>query len=187
MLRRLAGFFIRKIQGVPAYRKAVKLFRSGIEITEADEDDVRIVYAWFNPGDAEVPIRLNPNVTDFVAKKGRKVVGFVQMVRQHEGNHPYKSYWLYSLVVKPLYRGMGVGEELTIKVIQEAKEEGAEELLLLVREDNQRAISLYRKLGFEIVALPALEEMLEKERLSLGYRRVAMRKGFGGGGQTATL
>ncbi len=53
--------------------------------------------------------------------------------------------------------------------------EGAEELFLLVTEINLPAIRLYRKLGFETVAIPELEEILDKEARATGRRRTCMR------------
>ena len=78
--------------------------------------------------------------------------------------------------VRPLYRGMGTGKELTRKIIEKSKGEGAKELCLLVRENSYRVINLYHKLGFKPKTVPALEEKLERERLSLGRRRIVLSK-----------
>jgi ribosomal protein S18 acetylase RimI-like enzyme len=71
---------------------------------------------------------------------------------------------------------MGIGEDLTRKVITKAEEEGAKELLLIVYEDQKAAIHLYRKLGFQIKRDSALEDDLEQERAYLGSKKVVMSK-----------
>jgi RimJ/RimL family protein N-acetyltransferase len=47
------------------------------------------------------------------------------------------------------YRGQGIGEALIQKALQLAQHKGLTRIELTVREHNQRAISLYEKLGFE--------------------------------------
>ncbi|HOL18373.1 MAG TPA: GNAT family N-acetyltransferase, partial [Bacillota bacterium] len=74
------------------------------------------------------------------------------------------------------YRGLGAGEKLTKRVIEEAQKRGAAELLLLVNEDNRPAIRLYQKLGFVRAVLPALEPVLEAEKKRTGRRRIVMQK-----------
>jgi ribosomal protein S18 acetylase RimI-like enzyme len=71
---------------------------------------------------------------------------------------------------------MGVGEALARRVIRQAKAEEAQELFLAVFEDSLPAMNLYRKLGFERVVLPGLEEELIAEGQREGRRRVTMRK-----------
>lgn len=181
-LRRSGGFSLRKIQGISVYRRVARSLRFGIEIKEADEEDLIEIHAWLNPGDPEVSVIRNPHVTDLVAKKGDRVIGFVQLVRHPKKHYPYVGYWIFSLMVRTLYRGMGIGETLCQAVIEKAREEEVGELFLLVRQDNHQIIKLYRKLGFEMKVIPALEEPLEREKLSLGYRRVSMSKSLAGEG-----
>ena len=167
---------ITTMQGFYVYRKFVRAFRARYELKVADETDLQKVHAWLNPGGTVAPVRCNPNVTDWVAKRRDRVIGFVQLVRRPEGTQPYAGYWLFSLTVMVPYRGMGIGESLCSRVIEKARAEGAEELLLNVRVDRHQAISLYRKLGFEIKTIPVMEVQLEKETLAYGYRREVMSK-----------
>ena len=53
--------------------------------------------------------------------------------------------WLFSLGVRLKYRRLGVGELLTLRVVQIARERRALELCLLVFEDNLPAMRLYHK------------------------------------------
>lgn len=174
LLRRLLGYCLRKIQGTHLYRKVAKVLRQGIIVTEATEEDMERVHHWFNP-EREVKVIPNPNVTNFVAKKGEKITGFVQLVT-YPNNTLYPGWWLFSLSVKTLYRGMGIGEGLAKAVIEKAKVYGAKELSLLVREDNNRAINLNKKLGFKRNISLELEEKLKQEAVKTGRRRIIMSK-----------
>jgi ribosomal protein S18 acetylase RimI-like enzyme len=49
----------------------------------------------------------------------------------------------------PAYRGMGVGTALTTRGIEWTRSVGARKLTLAVFSTNERAIGLYRKMGFQ--------------------------------------
>lgn len=57
-----------------------------------------------------------------------------------------------TLAVVPELRGRGIGTHFMNLIFQEAARRGAERILLEVRKTNLNAISLYQKLGFEILA-----------------------------------
>lgn len=48
------------------------------------------------------------------------------------------------------YTGMGIGKIMIERLLETAKKIGIEQMELEVVADNERAISLYRKLGFEV-------------------------------------
>jgi ribosomal protein S18 acetylase RimI-like enzyme len=60
--------------------------------------------------------------------------------------------------------------------MDQAAEKGASELLLAVYEDNERAIRLYQKLGFQQAILSSLEPAFAAEKEQLGRRRIVMRR-----------
>jgi ribosomal protein S18 acetylase RimI-like enzyme len=173
---RVASAILRRLQQTAAFRAWVKRFRPAYDIPEASARDLMTVYAWTDPSGERVPRPRSPHVTDYVAKRGQEVIGFVQLVRHPEAHFPYVGYWLFSLRVRTRYRGMGIGEALTRRVIDQAQAEGAKELFLNVFEDNRPALALYRKLGFERVALPVLEEEFAAEGQREGRRRVTLRR-----------
>jgi ribosomal protein S18 acetylase RimI-like enzyme len=175
LLKRLVGRSLKSVQGIPAYRRIVKSFRPDVRIALADREDLRQVRAWFGRADQRRSVAQDPDVVRFVAKVGGRVVGFVLLARRPGADTPYAGNWLHSLRVSPPYRGMGIGEALTEAVIDRAQEEGAQELLLLVGEDNRAAIRLYRKLGFEQTLIPSLQGQLERNESASGRRMVAMR------------
>jgi GNAT superfamily N-acetyltransferase len=180
LIRRLAGFCIRNIQSLPVYRKIARSVRPEIEIKEAGEEELNEVHIRFHPQGNRLPSARNPDCTVFVAKKGKKVIGFVELLRHLEEDHLFKGYWIFSLMVSVPFRGMGIAELLGWTAVHRAVKEGAEEIFGLVRKDNHRAIKLFRKHGAEIKVIPSIEKFLEKEKHSLGYRRVVMSRSLSG-------
>jgi len=174
--RKLVTFCVREIQGIYVYRWIARSLQFFIEIKEADERELKAFHAWHRPHNNGTSVSKDPRATDFVARKGNKIIGFAQLVRHSENIDFCEGYWLFGLVVKTLHRGMGIGERLGQAVIEKAREEGAKEIFLLVRDNNHQAIELYRKLGFRMKVIPKLEAQLSKEVELGAHRRVAMTK-----------
>lgn len=53
------------------------------------------------------------------------------------------------LAVDPLYRGAGIGKELTLEFIKRAKEGGLKQLVIHTTKAMQTAWKMYEKLGFK--------------------------------------
>ena len=66
------------------------------------------------------------------------------------GASRYKHRVSFAIALYQKYVGMGIGTILTEKAIQVAKEKGFEQMELEVVASNERAIGLYKKMGFEI-------------------------------------
>jgi ribosomal protein S18 acetylase RimI-like enzyme len=168
---------LRQLQSLTLYRRLGRLVASSVTIREATDADMLAVQRWLNPNSNPAQgVDHDHKVTKWVAEVLGRLAGFVELVRHPPENTPYTGYWLFSLNIKPLWRGLGIGEALSRAVIERAAAESAPVLDLLVFEDNLPAIRMYRKLGFEISAIPELEPQLERERDSTGRRRVVMRK-----------
>jgi len=165
------------VQNNALYRRLGRRSISGVTLYEANDADRLAVQRWLNPNrdPAQGAIR-NPNTTDWIAKYHGQIAGFVQLIRNPPGSTNYPGYWLFSLYTRSRWQGLGIGEMLSLAVIERARMEGAPVLDLVVYEDNLRAIRLYRKLGFEMYTIPELEPQLESERAASGRRRVVMRK-----------
>src|SRR5437762_9295072 len=56
---------------------------------------------------------------------------------------------IHDVAVSPAARGQGIGRKLLAAVEAEARQLGCCKVTLEVRSDNQRAIGLYRSVGFE--------------------------------------
>lgn len=174
--RVIAAALLRRVQGWAVYHAFGRCIAAQVTIGEAGNEDMALVHAHFNPGEAWRLKYADPNVTDYIAKLGAEIIGSVQLVRHLEADSPWVGHWLFSLEVRGRYRGLGIGEMLTQHVISRAVVEGAPELWLLVFQDNTRAVGLYRKLGFEQVTLPTLEPQLASEKQRPGRRRIVMCK-----------
>lgn len=135
-----------------------------------------VIRKHFDSGAEDLLIATSPGVTNYAARIWGNVVGFVQLVRHSTDDLPFTGHWLFSLQVWPLWRGLGIGEDLSRRVIEQAVAEGAKELFCLVRNDNYAAQNLYGKLGFESWIIPSIKEQLEKEWIAFGIRRVVLRK-----------
>ena len=79
----------------------------------------------------------------FVAEDGGAVVGYAFVWVVYEMAH------LINIAVRAESRGRGHGEALLRHVMEHARREGAQTLYLEVRVNNDAAIELYRKYGFE--------------------------------------
>lgn len=57
---------------------------------------------------------------------------------------------LYTIAVDPAFQGRGLGKRLLDVCLKEARRRGCDRFSLEVRADNNRAIALYKKSGYEI-------------------------------------
>ncbi|MEZ5450397.1 MAG: N-acetyltransferase [Thiolinea sp.] len=57
---------------------------------------------------------------------------------------------LYSLAVDPVRRGQGLARALLQAAEQQVREQGATRLQLEVRRDNERAMAVYQRLGYQV-------------------------------------
>ena len=81
-----------------------------------------------------------------------RVVGYLAARRQHQktddSNSPYTTLNFVSMAVDKSARGNKLGEALIDQMIYEAKDSDVEIIFGHVREGNEGARKLYRKLGF---------------------------------------
>jgi ribosomal-protein-alanine N-acetyltransferase len=98
--------------------------------------------------------RRNPE-TFVVAEEDGKIVGYI-MCRIEMGLSNFvlsgvvKKGHVVSVAVLPEHRRKGVGKALVIKALEGMRGYGAKQCYLEVRVTNQEAISLYKKLDFEV-------------------------------------
>ena len=77
-----------------------------------------------------------------LAIKDNIVVGYVDITHKYEENEPYDVF------VKEEYRNMGIATDMLSYAIELDKNK---RIMLLVDIDNEKAIRLYEKVGFEKV------------------------------------
>lgn len=89
----------------------------------------------------------NPSGYYIVLKEGDKVVGFAgEWVIMDEAH-------ITTIGVDPEYRRRGYAEQMLINLLEEAIKRGAKRAILEVRRYNTAAQNLYRKYGFEPMAI----------------------------------
>lgn len=87
-----------------------------------------------------------PGTSVLVAREGDRIVGTLTLVvfRIPTGLRA----WIEDVVVDEAARGRGVGEALTLKAIEVAREAGARTVDLTSRPSREAANRLYQRLGF---------------------------------------
>jgi ribosomal protein S18 acetylase RimI-like enzyme len=83
----------------------------------------------------------------FVAEVGNDLAGCVALRPNSETRAEMKR-----LYVRPAHRGLGLGRELAERVLSEARAAGYAEVVLDTLPSMDRAIAMYRTLGFQPIA-----------------------------------
>jgi GNAT superfamily N-acetyltransferase len=117
---------------------------------------------------------LKGNGDVLVAEMRGRLVGSAVVTRLPEYAALYPDWWIFSVFVRLGMRGAGVGEGLIRLALEWVAEEGGGRVSLLVFDDNRPAIRLYRKLRFEPLALPLLDDKLLEEAGRTGNRRIIL-------------
>ncbi|NLI47264.1 MAG: GNAT family N-acetyltransferase [Acidobacteria bacterium] len=108
-----------------------------------------------------------------VAQAGRRMAGAAMLIRPAD-QATYPDWWIFSMFVRPVFRGAGIGKDLVRLALDQAGAHGGERVHLLVFEENRPAVELYRKMGFRPSALPVLSRQLDERAAREGRRRVIM-------------
>lgn len=96
-----------------------------------------------------------PSAQVWVAEHNGAVVGALIWLSRRNG----RAARIYSVVIAPEARGLGLAQQLVTAMEAEARSFGRETATLEVRADNTAARALYAKLGYELRAeLPGYYE-----------------------------
>ena len=79
-----------------------------------------------------------------MAENQGKILGYI-IAYNSSGNGD-----LDSIAIDPKYRKLGIGSQLVNYTIERFKKMGLKKVFLEVRTTNKKAISFFKKLGFEI-------------------------------------
>jgi len=85
----------------------------------------------------------------FKAIMNERIVGFI--IGRVERIRGKRAGRIYTLNVEPKCRRRGIGEALMKRLEEEFSKRGCEEIFLEVAVNNVPAITLYKKLGYEVV------------------------------------
>lgn len=84
----------------------------------------------------------------FLAMDNEKVIGTAGLAKEHHG-----VYELVKMVVDPAYHGQGIGKNLLVHCLTEAKKMDAEKIFLFSNSQLTTALKMYEKYGFRNVAV----------------------------------
>lgn len=88
----------------------------------------------------------NPRAIVVVAEGKKRIVGWAAgLLHRHGQNYSGR---LYAIAVHPDAQGKRIGQRLIERILRALAMRGARRIFLEVHTDNQKAINLYRKLGF---------------------------------------
>jgi len=85
-------------------------------------------------------------MTMYLASVDDEIVGKVNVQRNSD------AVGIYGLGVMPEYRGKGYGRELLKFAIKKAQELNVSDVMLQVEAENEKALNLYTKCGFEVTS-----------------------------------
>lgn len=99
----------------------------------------------------------------YVAKHQENVIGQIMFTREWSDWRNGEFWWFQSVYVHPDYRRQGVFQQLSehIQKLAESKPDVVG-LRLYVEEENERAQSTYRQLGFQFPGYHVMEKMLDR-------------------------
>ena len=97
---------------------------------------------------------------DFLYELNENAFSYNYVVEEHNEIVGYVGLWIMydqsqitTIGVHPTYQKKGIGSMMMDKMVEESLDHHCTTMSLEVRISNEKAISLYKKKGFEIVAL----------------------------------
>lgn len=107
----------------------------------------------------------NPRSTMIAAEYQNRFAGYA-LVAFRKGSPVAR---LYSIAIDPDFYGHGIGQKLMARCEEAAQARGATSLELEVRKDNNAAIKMYQKLGYE--HFDDYEEFYEDDMDAMRFRK----------------
>ncbi|RIK25783.1 MAG: hypothetical protein DCC54_09230 [Anaerolineae bacterium] len=98
--------------------------------------------SWFRSAESASSVPLN----GFVWEENGKIVGNASLISYRHDRK--RIHMLANIAVHPDFRRRGIARAVTERAMEQARQRGADELWLNVRDDNPDALDLYADLGF---------------------------------------
>lgn len=132
------------------------------KITRQDKDDFIRLSVQFYRSEAvmhDIPeayhvaafeeiMRSNAYAAAYMIEREEKPVGYLLVAKTYSREAGGPVWWLEELFVLPSFRGKGLGREAFAFIEGEAAREKVKRLRLEAERENDRAISLYKRLGY---------------------------------------
>ena len=131
------------------YKVEIQTNEDGWTINLTSEDFIQIFKKWDDTDKVIQPYKGDSEV--YGAFIEGKEAGLIQFEYQPHN----ESVRVWDLDVWPQFQHSGVGTALMNKCISQARESGARRIILEVQSSNLKAISFYRKMGFDLIGLDA--------------------------------
>lgn len=96
----------------------------------------------------------NPERCFYAAEEGNIFVATAGSKKIAEDN-----WMIIAVYTLPEFRGKNISKELIEKIINEAKKTGATKVSLMVNPQQESAVNLYKKMGFEIIKIEKDQKM----------------------------
>jgi ribosomal protein S18 acetylase RimI-like enzyme len=149
-MSRFAIRIVASLQAMSLYRRLVRHLAGPVLIREMGEAEFRQILALAKITPGRSGSNWKDYVTDLVALRQGTPVGYVQLLHFPEDAPLYPGWWIFNLWVHPLWRGAGIGAQLSRAALTLFEQQEGHTIRLLVHQDNRRAIRLYQQLGFTI-------------------------------------
>ncbi len=145
----LAFRFISLTQSFKIYRCLIKFFVGKHviirEMKLEDKEQLRDLYLVSMPDIMDGILNFDKDGFWLIAESKNKISGAMTISKSEKD----RELWLiFGLVVKPLFRGQGIGENLVKEAVKKAKAQGAARIGLFVNRSSNAAVNLYKKAGF---------------------------------------
>lgn len=98
----------------------------------------------------------NPYAEGFVFKNGDTYLGYAMLAKGYSTEFGKNCIWIEDIYIQEVYRGMGIGRKFFEMLFSTYNDVVYR---LEVEEENENAVALYKKCGFEIIPYT---EMIKK-------------------------
>lgn len=98
--------------------------------------------------DVNTCISDSPYLEGYIFENAEEVQGYAMVAKSFSAEFGRPCIWIEDIYVKEAYRGFGIGSHF-LKYIEEKHPDST--LRLEVEEENERAVNVYKKCGFEVI------------------------------------
>ena len=129
--------------------KMMKVFYSSPAVLSNGSDEI------FN-ADIDNCVGDSPYLEGYVFESKEKLIGYAMLAKSFSTEYGRPCIWIEDLYLKDDFRGMGVGGEFFEYIGKKYKDVI---FRLEVEEENQRAIHVYAKAGFDILPYTEMKKL----------------------------